>query len=82
MHELIGEVMTRMTPLPEIDVPFSYSDGPLGEYEREGQATVTIDEEDRTFEIVRISPDEIDDEDPKIQVRDWMGENYPEFTEI
>jgi hypothetical protein len=65
--------------LYDLDVPFMYGDG---EKDVEGRGVVTIDPVDKTYEIIRVFPSEIDDQWPKEDIHDWMAENYPEYKEI
>lgn len=69
----------KQSNLEEIDVPFVYG-GDHGDIE--SHAKVTIDSESKTYEINNIYPNDIDDEWPKEDVRDWMRDQYPDYTEI
>jgi hypothetical protein len=67
-------------PLSVIEVPFHYSLD--GETEREGYAEVSLDEEEMTYDIGRLSDSDIDPDWPTSDVRDWMAENCPAYTEV
>lgn len=64
----------------EIEVPFQFSLD--GELDQTGYASVSLDEEEKTYEIGRLSNSDIDSEWPMSDVRDWMAEHYPNYTEI